>query len=79
VKYKKPPSPATLGNWDAEHRERAAIATRKRHARRKKTKVPDAHSQGTVLLMGEETKCPLCDEKMVRRRLNNHRRKEHTR
>lgn len=71
----KPPSIATLSTWDAEHRERAIEASR----RRKRTRVPDAHSQGTVLLMSEMTKCPLYDEKMIRRRLNGHRRERHTR
>ena len=78
----KPPSIATLSTWDDTHRERAAVATRKRHVtaqRRKKTKVLDPHSQGTVLRMGEMTKCPLCDEPMIRRRLNSHRRERHTR
>lgn len=70
----KPPSPATLGNFDDAHREQARLAAR----RRKRTKVPDAHSQGTVLLMGEMTKCPLCGLEMIRRKLNSHRKELHT-
>lgn len=76
--YKKPPSPATVGNFDAEHRERAIDATRRRHKKNKKMKMVDPHSQGTVLLMGAVTKCPLCGEPMVRRRLNLHRKETHT-
>ena len=65
---------ATLSTWDDTHRERARQAAR----RRKRTPKGDPHSQGTVLLMGAMTECPLCAEKMIRRRLNSHRRERHT-